>query len=80
VNSSAGPPNRLLPSGTSILDLGCGTGIPTAKILSETDHRVVGVDISGRRNGGVHPTRRPTGEPDLRTGPAPRLTVAASNR
>ncbi|NMO56645.1 methyltransferase domain-containing protein [Actinoplanes sp. TBRC 11911] len=38
--------NRLLPSGTSVLDLGCGTGIPTAKILSETDHRVIGVDIS----------------------------------
>ncbi|MFI6077906.1 class I SAM-dependent methyltransferase [Actinoplanes sp. NPDC051343] len=36
----------LLPAGTSVLDLGCGTGVPTAKILTESDHRVVGVDIS----------------------------------
>ena len=37
----------LLPAGSSVLDLGCGTGVPTAKILTESDHRVVGVDISG---------------------------------
>lgn len=36
----------LLPAGTSILDLGCGTGVPTARLLTESDHRVVGVDIS----------------------------------
>jgi ubiquinone/menaquinone biosynthesis C-methylase UbiE len=36
----------LLPAGASVLDLGCGTGVPTAKILTESDHRVVGVDIS----------------------------------
>lgn len=36
----------LLPAGTSVLDLGCGTGVPTAKLLTESDHRVVGVDIS----------------------------------
>lgn len=36
----------LLPGGASVLDLGCGTGVPTAKILTESDHRVVGVDIS----------------------------------
>jgi ubiquinone/menaquinone biosynthesis C-methylase UbiE len=36
----------LLPAGTSVLDLGCGTGVPTAKILTESDHRVVGVDVS----------------------------------
>ena len=35
-----------LPGGTSVLDLGCGTGVPTAKVLTESDHRVVGVDIS----------------------------------
>jgi ubiquinone/menaquinone biosynthesis C-methylase UbiE len=35
-----------LPAGTTILDLGCGTGVPTAKILTESDHRVVGVDVS----------------------------------
>lgn len=36
----------LLPAGASVLDLGCGTGVPTAKILTESGHRVVGVDIS----------------------------------
>ncbi|WP_164842507.1 class I SAM-dependent DNA methyltransferase [Actinoplanes solisilvae] len=36
----------LLPGGTSVLDLGCGTGVPTAKVLTESDHRVVGVDVS----------------------------------
>ncbi|MEV6843032.1 methyltransferase domain-containing protein [Actinoplanes sp. NPDC051411] len=36
----------LLPAGTSVLDLGCGTGVPTAKLLTGSDHRVVGVDIS----------------------------------
>jgi ubiquinone/menaquinone biosynthesis C-methylase UbiE len=36
----------LLPGGTSVLDLGCGTGVPTAKLLTESDHRVVGVDVS----------------------------------
>ncbi|MBB2943527.1 putative TPR repeat methyltransferase, partial [Actinoplanes lutulentus] len=36
----------LLPAGASVLDLGCGTGVPTAKTLTESDHRVVGVDIS----------------------------------
>jgi ubiquinone/menaquinone biosynthesis C-methylase UbiE len=38
--------SALLPAGTSVLDLGCGTGVPTAKVLTESDHRVVGVDIS----------------------------------
>nr|WP_296073694.1 class I SAM-dependent methyltransferase [uncultured Actinoplanes sp.] len=36
----------LLPAGASVLDLGCGTGVPTAKILTESGHRVVGVDVS----------------------------------
>ncbi|GAA0510234.1 methyltransferase [Paractinoplanes deccanensis] len=36
----------LLPAGASVLDLGCGTGVPTAKRLTESDHRVVGVDIA----------------------------------
>jgi ubiquinone/menaquinone biosynthesis C-methylase UbiE len=38
--------NALTPAGSSVLDLGCGTGVPTAKILTESDHRVVGVDVS----------------------------------
>ncbi|MGX6606502.1 class I SAM-dependent methyltransferase [Micromonosporaceae bacterium Da 78-11] len=36
----------LLPAGASVLDLGCGTGVPTATILTASDHRVVGVDVS----------------------------------
>jgi ubiquinone/menaquinone biosynthesis C-methylase UbiE len=36
----------LLPAGGSVLDLGCGTGVPTARILTESGHRVVGVDVS----------------------------------
>lgn len=35
-----------LPAGASVLDLGCGTGVPTAKTLTESGHRVVGVDIA----------------------------------
>ncbi|MEV0266297.1 class I SAM-dependent methyltransferase [Streptomyces sp. NPDC050617] len=35
-----------LPPGSRVLDLGCGTGLPTARRLSEAGHKVVGVDIS----------------------------------
>ncbi|WP_407550148.1 class I SAM-dependent methyltransferase [Streptomyces sp. Pv4-95] len=35
-----------LPAGSRILDLGCGTGVPTARQLSDAGHRVVGVDLS----------------------------------
>lgn len=35
----------LLPDGSSVLDLGCGAGIPIARKLAER-HHVVGVDIS----------------------------------
>ncbi|GIE86920.1 class I SAM-dependent methyltransferase [Actinoplanes regularis] len=38
--------SKLLPAGTSVLDLGCGTGVPTARALTDSDHRVVGVDIA----------------------------------
>ncbi|MEU4237227.1 class I SAM-dependent methyltransferase [Actinoplanes sp. NPDC026619] len=38
--------SALLPTDASVVDLGCGTGLPTAKILTEAGHRVVGVDIS----------------------------------
>ncbi|MGP4003055.1 class I SAM-dependent DNA methyltransferase [Streptomyces sp. 8N706] len=35
-----------LPAGSRVLDLGCGTGMPTAAQLTESGHRVVGVDLS----------------------------------
>ncbi|GIF03746.1 class I SAM-dependent methyltransferase [Actinoplanes siamensis] len=38
--------SKTLPAGASVLDLGCGTGVPTAKILTESRHRVVGVDVA----------------------------------
>jgi SAM-dependent methyltransferase len=38
---------RSLPAGARVLDLGCGTGIPTAVQLAEAGLRVVGVDLSG---------------------------------
>jgi len=38
--------SSLVPPGSTVLDLGCGTGVPTAKILTESGHRVIGVDVS----------------------------------
>ncbi|MBH5336756.1 class I SAM-dependent methyltransferase [Streptomyces pactum] len=35
-----------LPAGSRVLDVGCGTGEPTARQLAEAGHRVVGIDIS----------------------------------
>ncbi|MCC3651962.1 MULTISPECIES: class I SAM-dependent methyltransferase [Streptomyces] len=35
-----------LPPGSRVLDVGCGTGVPTAAQLAEAGHRVVGVDLS----------------------------------
>lgn len=35
-----------LPPGSRVLDLGCGTGVPTAGMLTETGLEVVGVDVS----------------------------------
>ena len=37
--------DRLAP-GARVLDLGCGTGVPTAGMLAETGLEVVGVDVS----------------------------------
>ncbi|MFI5493836.1 class I SAM-dependent methyltransferase [Actinoplanes sp. NPDC051859] len=36
----------MVPTTAAILDLGCGTGVPTAKVFTESGHRVVGVDIA----------------------------------
>ncbi|HZE31586.1 MAG TPA: class I SAM-dependent methyltransferase [Actinoallomurus sp.] len=35
-----------LPSGSRVLDAGCGTGIPTARQFADAGHKVTGVDIS----------------------------------
>ncbi|WP_254666712.1 class I SAM-dependent methyltransferase [Streptomyces sp. WMMB 714] len=35
-----------LPPGSHVLDLGCGTGLPTARQLVEAGHRVTGIDLS----------------------------------
>ena len=36
-----------LPDGARVLDLGCGTGLPTARQLADAGLDVVGVDLSG---------------------------------
>jgi SAM-dependent methyltransferase len=35
-----------LPAGSRVLDLGCGTGLPTCRQLVAAGHRVVGVDLA----------------------------------
>jgi SAM-dependent methyltransferase len=35
-----------LPPGSRVLDLGCGTGVPTARQLTDAGHQVTGVDLS----------------------------------
>ncbi|AEM81102.1 class I SAM-dependent methyltransferase [Streptomyces violaceusniger] len=35
-----------LPPGSRLLDVGCGTGLPTARQLVDAGHEVVGIDIS----------------------------------
>ncbi|MEU2060405.1 class I SAM-dependent methyltransferase [Streptomyces sp. NPDC013455] len=37
---------ELLPPGSRVLDVGSGTGRPTARTLTEAGHRVLGVDVS----------------------------------
>jgi ubiquinone/menaquinone biosynthesis C-methylase UbiE len=37
----------LLPNDARVLDAGCGSGVPVARLLSERGFRVVGVDLSG---------------------------------
>ncbi|MET9898870.1 class I SAM-dependent methyltransferase [Streptomyces sp. NPDC006446] len=36
-----------LPEGSRVLDLGCGTGVPTARQMTDAGFEVVGVDLSG---------------------------------
>ena len=38
--------DSLVPATSPVLDLGCGTGVPTARTLTASGRRVVGVDIS----------------------------------
>lgn len=35
-----------LPAGARVLDVGCGTGLPTARQLTDDGHHVVGIDLS----------------------------------
>ncbi|MYT32634.1 class I SAM-dependent methyltransferase [Streptomyces sp. MspMP-M5] len=37
---------RCLPAGGTVLDLGCGSGVPVARTLAAAGHRVTGIDIS----------------------------------
>lgn len=39
---------KSLSPGSRVLDLGCGTGLPTARQLVEGGHEVVGVDLSAK--------------------------------
>ncbi|MFF3768111.1 class I SAM-dependent DNA methyltransferase [Streptomyces sp. NPDC001922] len=38
---------RSLPAGARVLDLGCGTGLPTARQLTDAGFDVVGIDLAG---------------------------------
>lgn len=38
---------RSLPTGARVLDLGCGTGVPTARQMAGAGFEVVGIDLSG---------------------------------
>lgn len=38
--------DRLLPDRGTVLDLGCGSGVPVARALAAAGHRVTGIDIS----------------------------------
>ena len=38
---------RSLPAGARVLDLGCGTGVPTARQMVDAGFEVVGIDLSG---------------------------------
>ncbi|QIN84176.1 methyltransferase domain-containing protein [Rubrobacter tropicus] len=40
---------RGLPSGATVLDLGCGAGVPATRWLAERGFAVTGVDISGKQ-------------------------------
>lgn len=38
--------HQRLPSSATVLDVGCGCGVPVARFLAEAGHQVTGVDIS----------------------------------
>lgn len=42
---------KLLPRNATVLDLGCGAGVPVDDILSKAGHQVTGIDISPEQIG-----------------------------
>ncbi len=40
---------KLLPKNSTILDLGCGAGVPVDDLLLKAGHSVIGIDISGEQ-------------------------------
>ena len=51
-----------LPTGARVLDVGCGTGVPTARLLCDAGFEVTGIDISA---GMLELARRNVPESDL---------------
>ncbi|RDW76150.1 hypothetical protein BP5796_06971 [Coleophoma crateriformis] len=37
---------RLVPAGSKVLDVGCGTGVPVSEMLAQAGMNIVGIDIS----------------------------------
>ena len=60
---------RRLPTNASVLDLGCGCGIPVAKALTDNGHHVTGVGLSEVQ---INRARQP------KNGPEPRTTGSAA--
>jgi len=45
--------SQMLPGGATVLDLGCGTGVPISQALIERGFNVYGVDASAKDIGGA---------------------------
>jgi SAM-dependent methyltransferase len=73
---------RRLPTNASVLDLGCGCGIPVAKALTDNGHHVTGVDLSevqiNRANSFPKPRSCTTTPPGSRSPTARSMPSSAS--